>query len=133
MRSAAAIARPLGRRAFLGALRALLVLPLPLLASGEAQAAGRPEVSLDRLVFPSDVPAARELEQHLRKALKREARRADWGADAGAKIEYRFTIEELSIRAEAKVLRIRCTAFGRLPKGKTARSQIEYGANPSRQ
>jgi hypothetical protein len=31
---------------------------------------------------------------------------------------------------EKGVLKVRCTAFGRLPKGKTARSKLEFGGDP---
>jgi hypothetical protein len=105
-----------------------------LLLAGPAAAApkGRPNVSLDRLVFPPDVAQGRELERHLKQVLRREARRADWGAGSGAKIEYRFVVEELSTAVQGNVLRIRCTALGRLPKGKSARSRLEYGGSPGR-
>ena len=42
----------------------------------------------------------------------------------------RFFVEELAIRNDGNVLRISCTALGRLPKGKSARSKIEYGGDP---
>jgi hypothetical protein len=89
-------------------------------------------VTLDRLVFPSGVERAKELERHLRRVLSRAARSADWGAGSGAEIEYRFIVEELSTRFDGGVVRIRCTALGRLPKGKSARSHLEIGASPAR-
>ena len=66
------------------------------------------------------------------RVLHREARHADCGAGSRAKIEYRFVVEELAVTLEGSVLRIRCTALGRLPKGKSARSRLEVGAAPGR-
>lgn len=112
---------------------------LPLAASGSAYAnasgessvrPGRPKVVLDRLLFPEDVSSSAALIKHLRQALAREARRADWGAARGSRIEYRFTVSELSVHRQGDVLRVRCTAFGKLPSGKTAKSHLNYGGDP---
>jgi hypothetical protein len=94
------------------------------------RAPGRPSVSLDALVFPADVANSPRLERHFRHMLKRAARRADWGAGRGAHIEYRVVVEELRITEEAGVLRVRCTALGRLPRGKSARSHLDFGGDP---
>jgi hypothetical protein len=92
---------------------------------------GRPSVRLDQLVFPEDIAGRAALERHFRRTLGQAAKRADWGAGSGAKIEYRVTVEALETRVEDGVLRVRCTALGRLPKGKSARSHIEFGGAPS--
>lgn len=92
---------------------------------------GRPDVELDRLDFPSDVPGAHYFKKRLRKILKREARRADWGAGRGARIQYRFTVTELVLENDGEVLRVRCTAVGKLPKGKSARSNLAFGGPPN--
>lgn len=97
---------------------------------GKAREPGRPSVSLDALVFPADVANSARLERHFRHMLKRAARRADWGAGRGAHIEYRVIVEELRITEEAGVLRVRCTALGRLPRGKSARSHLDFGGDP---
>jgi hypothetical protein len=39
-------------------------------------------------------------------------------------------VEELRITEEAGVLRVRCTALGRLPRGKSARSHLDFGGDP---
>jgi hypothetical protein len=126
--------RPTGRRGALAALGALGwgLFSAPAAAVEPARRVGRPEVKLDRLVFPEGIPGGRELVRHLELRLRREARNADWGAPTGAKIEYRFFVEKLSIQDEGHVLRIACTALGRLPKGKSARSRIEYGGDPKK-
>jgi hypothetical protein len=135
MRRPASRFRPFGRRRALAALVSVLLASTSSALGAESpdeKPRGRPAISLDRLVFPGDVAGGRELERHLKHTLLREARRADWGAGSSAKIEFRFFVEELSVRAEGNVLRIRCTALGRLPKGKSARSRIEYGGSPAR-
>lgn len=124
--------RPTGRRAALATLGSLGFS----LFAGSALGAepvgprGRPQVSLDRLVFPEGIENGLEFQRHLKLRLRREARRADWGAPTGAKIEFRFFVEELTTRLDGNVLRVACTALGRLPKGKSARSRIEYGGDP---
>lgn len=97
-----------------------------------ARAPGRPRVTLDRLVFPRTLPRAAELERHFKYKLRQAARRADWGAGRGASIEFRVVVEELEVTQESGVLRVRCTALGRLPKGKSARSRIDFGGDPKK-
>ena len=94
------------------------------------KAHGRPKVTLDRLDL-TKVPLARSDETFLRKALEDEAKRADWGAGASAHIEYRFRLDELSVAEESRVVRIRCSASGFLPKGRRARSHIAFGGAPN--
>jgi hypothetical protein len=92
---------------------------------------GRPTVRLDRLEFLPNVPVTNAIERHVRFALRKAARRADWGAGRKAKIEFRVTVEELSVSQGDGVVRVRCTALGRLPKGKSARSRIEFSGRPN--
>jgi len=99
-------------------------------AEASARTNGRPRVKLDRLTFPSELRGKNELEVHLRSTLKREARRADWGAGAASKISYRFFVQELELREEAGVLHVTCTALGRLPKGRSAKSHLVFGGDP---
>lgn len=99
---------------------------------GRAKNPGRPRVELDALVFPESVESAAALERHFRHMLKRAARRADWGAGRDARIEYRVVVEELAVSESHGVLRVRCTALGRLPRGKSARSHIDYGGDPKK-
>jgi len=92
--------------------------------------AGQPHVKLDRLSMPSDLVGAKRFETHLRSTLRREARHADWGAGPTSKISYRFAVEQLVLREEKGVLHVTCTARGRLPKGKSAKSHIVFGGDP---
>lgn len=90
---------------------------------------GHPTVVLDRLDFPKDITGAAGFEQHLKRILKREAYRADWGAGRENRIEYRFVVTELSYTLREKTLRIRCSAIGRLPGGETAKSELTFGGS----
>jgi hypothetical protein len=91
---------------------------------------GRPRVTLDSLVFPKTFARSAELERHFKQKLRQAAHRADWGAGRGASIEFRVVVEELEVTEANGVLRVRCTALGRLPKGKSARSKIDFGGDP---
>jgi hypothetical protein len=118
----------------------LLALGTPALLSARVARAEPPKngvsstsgarVKLDQLGLPPDLAGAKALEAHLRKTLQREVRRADWGAGVGSKISYRFAIEQLDWREDKGVLHVTCTARGRLPKGKSAKSQIAFGGDP---
>lgn len=85
---------------------------------------------LDRLEFPDDVSGARSLKKFLVRQLAHEARRALWGAGRGSTISYRFEVTELSISVDGEVLRVSCTAVGRLPGGRSARSNLSFGGDP---
>jgi hypothetical protein len=117
-----------------GILSAVLLLrPAPAHAEAAPAASSptsRPRIKLDRLSFPADSGAAKQYEAHLRSTLKREARHADWGAGPSSTISYRFFVEQLDLREEAGVLHVSCTARGRLPKGKSAKSHIVFGGDP---
>jgi len=91
---------------------------------------GRPHIVLDELVVPADLPDHTRISKLLEKVLKHEAHHVQWGAGRTSRIAYRFYLEELQLSVEHGVLKVRCTAFGRLPKGKTARSKLEFGGDP---
>ncbi|HKO48981.1 MAG TPA: hypothetical protein VJV79_14720 [Polyangiaceae bacterium] len=120
-------------------LLCLLAAGVPALASpvarAEAEASERsagpgPRVKLDRLSLPPELIGAKAFETHLRSTLRREVRHADWGAGPTSKISYRFVVEKLDLREENGVLHVTCTARGRLPKGKSAKSHIVFGGDP---
>lgn len=100
-------------------------------SSKHARHKGHPKVKLDRLEFPKGVPNAHYFKKHLRRALRHDAYHADWGAGRGTTIEYRFYVRELSLETHDGVLHVRCTAYGKLPSGKTAKSHLAFGGAPS--
>jgi hypothetical protein len=117
----------------------LLVAGLPVLVSPQVARAevedsrssgAGPRIKLDRLSLPPDLIGAKAFETHLRSTLRREVRHADWGAGPASKISYRFVVEQLDLREENGVLHVTCTARGRLPKGKSAKSHIVFGGDP---
>ncbi len=117
------------------ALALALAMFSPLAARAEPEESttstvSRPRVKLDRLTLPEGLVGAKAYETHLRRALRRETRHADWGTGAGSKISYRFFVEQLDLREENGVLHVTCTALGRLPKGKSAKSHIAFGGDP---
>ena len=89
---------------------------------------GRPKVVLDRLSMPVVVDG-KLFERHLRRVLRRETRRADWGTGRGHRIEYRFAIDKLDFRLRGSVLQVECEASGALPKGRTAKTRISFGGH----
>lgn len=102
-------------------------------APGPAEPAptlGKPSVRLDALDL-SQSPLAAAREKAIRDLLAHEVRRADWGAGRAARIEYRFRVDELVTELVGGVLRVRCTATGFLPRGKSARSHLTFGGAPT--
>jgi hypothetical protein len=97
----------------------------------EKPSEGRPQVRLDQLTFPADVAGAKAFKVHLARTLKREAARADWGAGRENHIEYRFSVTELTYTLLEGGLQVRCVAVGRLPGGKTAKSELTFGGRTS--
>ena len=91
---------------------------------------GRPTVKLDRLDFPTEVAGARYFKKRLRRMLEKHVRRVEWGAGRNNTIEYRFAVTTLKLEKHDDVLRVSCTAVGRLPGGKSAKSHISFGGDP---
>jgi len=102
----------------------------PVLIAPEDGPEGRPLIVLDRLVVPNTVPEYKRVSRLLEKVLKHEARRVQWGAGRNNRITYRFFLEQLDVTVENGVYKVRCTALGRLPNGKSARSKLELGGDP---
>ena len=101
----------------------------PLELSEERTADGHPDVHLNKLVFPKNIVGAPGFEKHLTRSLKREVYRADWGAGRENRIEYRFEVTELKFTLSDGALRIKCSAIGRLPGGRRAKSQLSFGGS----
>jgi len=101
----------------------------PALIGPEDGPEGRPHIVLDQLVVPNTVPEQKRVIKVLNKVLKHEQHRVEWGAGRGSRITYRFYLEQLDVSIDRGVLKVRCTALGKLPKGKPARSKLEYGGD----
>lgn len=96
-----------------------------------AGAEGRPKLVLDHLELPDELPDAWYFKQKLREILRREARRATWGAGRESTITYRYYVKELRLVQTGDVLRVTCHAVGELPKGKTARGLLTFSGPAS--
>lgn len=91
---------------------------------------GQPKIKVDRIDLPPDVAGAKSYKRFLKKRLLREARKAKWGAGRNNLIQFRFGISELSVSDEGDVLRVRCTAVGKLPRGRAAKSHLTFSGDP---
>ena len=91
---------------------------------------GRPNIQIEKIVLPPDLGDAKGYAKYLKKRLLHESRRAKWGAGRNNVIQYRFSITELSIHEEGDVLRVRCTAIGKLPRGRAAKSHLSFSGDP---
>jgi hypothetical protein len=100
-------------------------------SAAELATAGRPRIVIDRIEVPESAPAF--VQRHLREVLRREARKADWGAGRGSTISVRYTLRSLGIKRDGDVVRVRCSAIGRLPRNKSASGQLSYGGDPAKQ
>lgn len=93
---------------------------------------GTPTVKLDALEFPAML-GGKKYERFLRKTLAKEVRRVDWGASSDSTIEYRFFVTKLNIIREDDAIVVRCAAMGKLPRGRSAKSQLSFGGDPRKQ
>jgi hypothetical protein len=97
---------------------------------GAAHAAGKPKIEWIRVDVPDGQDAAR-LGKLLKEALKQAARRANFGK-AAKTVLLSARITELSVEEHGDVLRVSCTAMGRVAGGAGARSRISYGGSPDK-
>lgn len=91
-----------------------------------------PRIKVDRVTLPAGIEDRRELERRLIQSLKREGRRADWGTGSDSTIVFRYTVDELTVKAKGKALEIHCSAHGELPRGRIARGKLDFGGDPRR-
>lgn len=99
-------------------------------APGAAHASPRPKIEWLRVDVPDGQDSAR-LGKLLKEALKQAARRANFGK-AAKTVLLSARITELSIEEHGDVLRVSCTAMGRVAGGPGARSRISYGGSPDK-
>jgi hypothetical protein len=122
----------LGQLTWIGPLQASAPSdPSPSELVDEKPTEGQPTVVLDRLTFPRDVVGAASFEAQLKKTLRREVSRVDWGAGRENRIEYRFSVTELKYTLVEGALRAHCSAKGQLPRGQTANSELTFSGHPS--
>lgn len=120
----------LSRRAFsllLGSLAALAVVT----QADTSEARRKPKVVWTDVELPeSDRRQLRENE--LRKVLKREARRVQWGNPPDGTVEASIKVTQFTVERRPDVVRVTCSAVGRLGKGPIVKTHFSFGGHPNR-
>ena len=118
------------RRVTRWAVAAAIGLSVLAAAPGAAHASPRPKIEWLRVDVPDGQDSAR-LGKLLKEALKQAAKRANFGK-AAKTVLLSARITELSIEEHGDVLRVSCTAMGRVAGGAGARSRISVRRQPRR-
>jgi hypothetical protein len=110
---------------------ALVALGIGLLVAvpPEAHARPGPKIEWVRVDVPEGQDAARRA-KIFKQALVQAARHASFGKAKAVALSVRIT--ELTVERHDDVLRITCTAMGRIRGGPGARSKISYGGDPEK-
>jgi hypothetical protein len=90
---------------------------------------GRPKIVVDRVDLSEEVQNPWLVRKQLIPILRREGKHADWGAGRGNRVAFRFELTELRLDEQGDVLRVHCTAVGRLPRGRRARGSLTFSGN----
>lgn len=72
-------------------------------------------------------------ENTLRNVLRKEAKDADWGEQEGARLEASVKVVEFLVLEREDVVRVTCTAVGKLAKGPSVRTHFSLGDHPKQQ
>ncbi|MCC6648258.1 MAG: hypothetical protein IT374_22140 [Polyangiaceae bacterium] len=99
-------------------------------STSDADAKRRPRVVwTDVSIRPErpDVPPV------VKKILEKEGRRADWGRRREQPVEAKVEIRELSAVRDGDVVRVTCTAVGKIPGLGAAKSRFTYSGRPEEQ
>jgi hypothetical protein len=110
---------------------ALVALGLAVLAVAppEAHAKPGPKIEWVRVDVPEGDQAARRA-KIFKKALADAARKASFGKAKTVSLAVRVT--EMTVEVQGDVLRVNCSAMGRIKGGPGARSKISYGGDPEK-
>jgi hypothetical protein len=99
----------------------------------EADAKQQPtQVVWKSVTLPEDRRRARR-ELVLKKILKSEARTEDWGKHPDDRVEASVKVVEFQVTKREDVVRVTCTAVGRLKNGPSVRTHFSIGDHPKRQ
>ena len=99
--------------------------------AADAQARPRTRVQWTEVTLPTDERQAQR-ENQLRAVLRRESHHADWGSPPGDFVEASLHVTEFSIEHRPDVVRVTCSAVGRLHKGPMVRTHFSFGGNPKK-
>lgn len=94
---------------------------------GDAEAKRRPRVVWSDVTVRPDRPDVPPVVQRI---LEKEGRRADWGRRREQPVEAAVEIRELSHVLDGDVVRVTCTAVGRIAGLGAAKSRFSYSGRP---
>lgn len=94
-----------------------------------AEARPKPKVEWVRVDVPGGGDSAR-VQKVLKQALATAAKKANFGKVKNVSLSAR--VVEMNVEERGDVLRITCTAMGRVVGGAGARSRISYGGSPDK-
>lgn len=72
-------------------------------------------------------------ERTLRTMLRKESKDADWGEHEKGRLEASVKVIEFQVHAREDVVRVTCTAMGRLAGGPSVRTHFSIGDHPKQQ
>jgi hypothetical protein len=103
-------------------------------ASGAASAKQKKptRVSWTEVELPED-KRSRRRERTLRSVLKKESKNANWGEHKDNRIEASVKVVEFQVQQKEHVVRVTCTAVGKLAGGPSVRTHFSIGDHPKRQ
>jgi hypothetical protein len=96
---------------------------------GPTAALARPKIAWARIQVPDGDGAART-SKVLKAALEQAAKKANFGKTAKS-VTLSARVVELTTEQRGDVLRVSCTALGRVVGGPSARSKISFGGSPA--
>ena len=101
--------------------------------TGGADAKQKPtQVVWNSVTLPDDDRRARR-ERVLKKILKSVAGKEDWGTQPDGRIEASIKVVEFQVTRREDVVRVTCTAVGKLKNGPSVRTHFSIGDHPKRQ
>ena len=124
----------LSRRGFLSALGSVATAIALSTATSDALARRpqRTHVEWIEVVLP-DADRRSVRQGMLREVLQKTSRHVDWGAHPNNKLEGTVKVVEFVVERKADVVRVTCTALGKLTKGPTVRTHFSMGGHPNEQ
>lgn len=89
-------------------------------------------VSWTEVEVPED-KLRRRRERTLRSVLKKESKNANWGDHKDNLVEASVKVVEFQVQQKEHVVRVTCTAVGKLAGGPSVRTHFSIGDHPKRQ
>jgi len=122
---------PLQRRDFLKALCGIGAGLTVVAIHGSAEAEKGTKVEWTEVELPAD-PRKASRERVLRSVLTRESRHVTWGRHAQP-LELTVKVTEFTVEKRTDVVRVSCTALGKMKNGPTVKTHFSFGGDPRKQ